>query len=151
MIELNPEQRQAMTQGQPVRIIDPETQDAYVLFRAVDFARLEGSLPRPVEEPPPEIAPMMLRSMQAFWRELPELLKKRRNRGKWAAYHGEERVAISRSDVDAYQECFRRGLKRGEFYVGWLKEDPDGIPPWGTVECDWSLYEVTDDIPLDDA
>jgi len=67
------------------------------------------------------------------------------------AYHGEERVAIGKSDVDAYQECFRRGLKRGEFYVGWLKEDPDGIPPWGTIECDWSLYEVDEDDPPDGA
>ncbi len=99
MIELNVEQRQAMAQGQPVRIVDPSTQEAYVLFRAVDFARLEGVLPRPVEEPPPGIAPMILRSMQAFWRDLPEMLKHRRNRGKWAAYHGEERVAIARSDV----------------------------------------------------
>ena len=42
-------------------------------------------------------SPQMLRSMQAFWRDLPGLLEKRRNRGKWAAYHGEERVAITRS------------------------------------------------------
>ena len=41
---------------------------------------------------------MMLRSKQAFWRDLPELLKKRRNRRKWAAYHGDERVAITRSE-----------------------------------------------------
>ena len=40
MIELNTEQRQAMAQGQPVRIIDPLTQDAYVLVRAEDYARL---------------------------------------------------------------------------------------------------------------
>ena len=71
MIELNTEQRQAMAQGQPVRIIDPETQDAYVLFRAVDYARLEGPLPRPVGQPHPEIPPMVLRSEQAFWRDLP--------------------------------------------------------------------------------
>jgi hypothetical protein len=150
MIELNAEQRQTMAQGQPVRIVDPETHDAYVLFRAADYARLEGVLPRPVEPPPPGIGPLMLRSMQAFWRDLPELLKHRRNRGKWAAYHGEERVAISRSDVDAYQECFRRGLNRGEFYVGWLKEDPEGIPPWGTFEGDWTFYEATNDDPPDD-
>ena len=62
------------------------------------------------------------------------------------------RVAVRRSDVEAYQECFRRGLNRGEFYVGKLKADPDGIPPWGTFESDWSLYEATDpDEPPDDA
>ena len=151
MIELNPEQRQAMAQGQPVRIVDPVTHDDYVLFRAVDYARLEGALPRPVGQPHPEIAPGILRSQQAFWRDLPELLKHRRNRGKWAAYHGEERVAISRSDVDAYQECFRRGLKHEEFYVGKVEADPEGIPPWGTFYGDWTFYEATEDDSPDDA
>jgi hypothetical protein len=151
MIELNIEQRQAMAQGQPVRIIDPDTQDAYVLFRADDYARLEEALPRPAGQPHPEIPPMVLRSEQAFWRDLPELLKKRRNRGKWVAYHGEERVAITRSSVDAYQACFRRGLKHEQFYVGKVKADPDGIPPWGPFEGDWTFYEATDGTPSDDA
>jgi hypothetical protein len=87
---------------------------------------------------------MILRSQQAFWRDLPGLLMNRRNHRKWAAYHGEDRVAIARSQVDAYQECFRRGLNRGEFYVGKLEASPDGIPPWGTLQGDWSLYEATD-------
>jgi hypothetical protein len=34
MIELNPEQRQAIAQGQPVEIIDPVTHDAYIVVRA---------------------------------------------------------------------------------------------------------------------
>ena len=144
MIELDPEQRQAMAQGQPVRIIDPLTHDAYVLVRAEEYARLAEVPQRPAGQPNPEIQPMMLRSQQAFWRDLPGLLMDRRNHRKWAAYHGEERVAIARSKVDAYQECFRRGLNRGEFYVGKLEPDPDGIPPWGTIECDRSLYEATD-------
>jgi hypothetical protein len=32
MIEPNVEQRQAMAQSQPVRIVDPSTHDAYVLL-----------------------------------------------------------------------------------------------------------------------
>ena len=152
MIELNTEQRQAMAQGQPVRIIDPMTHDAYVLVPAAEYERLAGAPERPAGEPHPEIAPLMLQSQQAFWRDLPGLLLDRRNHRKWAAYHGEDRVAIARSEVDAYQECLRRGLKRGEFYVGKLDAHPDGIPPWGTIECDRSLYEATDpdEAPLDD-
>jgi hypothetical protein len=146
MIELNPEQRQAVAQGEPVQIIDPVTHDAYVLVRAEVYARLaEAPQQRPAYQPNPEIPPMVLRSQQAFWRDLPALLKDKRNRGKWAAYHGEERVAIDRSDVEAYQACFRRGLKHGEFYVGRLEADPEGIPPWGTFEGDWSLYEATEE------
>ncbi len=30
----------------------------------------------------------MLRSQQAFWQDLPELLKDERNHGKWVAHHG---------------------------------------------------------------
>jgi len=152
MIELNAEQRQAMSRGQPVRIIDPLTRDAYVLVPAEEYERLADVPHRPAGQPHPDIAPLVLRSQQAFWRDLPGLLMDRRNHRKWAAYHGEERVAIAQSEVDAYQECFRRGLNRGEFYVGKLDAHPDGVPPWGTIECDRSLYEATDpdEAPLDD-
>jgi hypothetical protein len=148
MIERNPEQRQAVAQGEPVRIIDPVTHDAYVLVRAEVYARLAPLPQPPAHQPNPEIPPMVLRSQQAFWRDLPELLKNKRNRGKWAAYHGGERVAIDRSDVEAYQKCFRCGLKHEEFYVGRLEADPEGIPPWGTFEGDWSLYEATEETSL---
>ena len=152
MIELDTEQRQAMAQGQPVRIVDALTHDTYVLVRAEDYERLAELSLDPLHQPNPEIKPMALRSMQAFWRDLPGLLMHRRNYRKWAAYHGEERVAITRSQVDAYQECFRRGLNSGEFYVGILEPAPDGIPPWGTYESDRSLYEASgpDEPPIDD-
>jgi hypothetical protein len=144
MIELNPEQRQAVAQGEPVHIIDPLTHVAYVLVRAEVYARLAAELQRPAERLDPEIPPLMLRSQQAFWQDLPDLLNDQLNHGKWVAYHGGERVAFGRSDVEAYQECVRRGLKHEEFYVGRLEADPDGVPPWGTLEADWSLFEVTE-------
>ncbi len=151
MIELDPEQRQAVEQGEPVRIIDPLTHDAYVLVRADVYARLAPVLERPAEQPDLEIPRLILRSQQAFWQDLPELLKDQRNHGKWVAYHGGERVALSRSDVEAYQECFRRGLKHEEFYVGRVEADPDGVPPWGTLDADWSLFEVTEGTPHEPA
>ena len=40
MIELNPEQRQAVAHGEPVCIIDPSTHDTYILVRAEVYARL---------------------------------------------------------------------------------------------------------------
>jgi len=143
MIELDAEQRRAIAQGQPVRIIDPSTHDAYVLVRAEDYDRLARATPRPAGQTHAAILPMVLRSQMAFWRDLPGLLAHRRNHRKWAAYHGEERVAITPSKVDAYRECLRRGLNRGEFYVGKLQTDPDGVPPWGTLQADWSLYEAS--------
>jgi len=150
MVVLSPEQRHAIGEAgdRPVPIIDPVTHDAYVLVRAEVYARLATAPPQPpAHQPNPEIPPLVLRSQQAFWQDLPELLKNKRNRGKWVAYHGTERVALTRSDVEAYQKCFRRGLKHEEFYVGRLEADPDGIPPWGTFEGDWSLYEATEGSP----
>ncbi len=151
MIELNLEQRQAIAQGEPVRIVDPVTHDAYVVVQADVYARLAETASQSAEASPPRIAPMMLRSQQAFWRDLPSLLLTRRNHGKWAAYHGDECVAMMPSNIDAYQECFRRWLKRGEFYVGKIEASLDGIPPWGTIECEHGLVEVTDDNPRDAA
>jgi hypothetical protein len=113
MIELNSEQRQAIARGQPVRIIDPLTHDAYVLVPAAEYERLADAPQRSAGEPHPEIAPLVLQSQQAFWRDLPGLLMDQRNHRKWAAYHGEDRVAITLSKVAAYQECLRRGLNRG--------------------------------------
>ena len=38
MIELSYEQRQAVSQGEPVRLVDPTTNEAYVLVRAEEYA-----------------------------------------------------------------------------------------------------------------
>jgi hypothetical protein len=143
MIELTSEQRQALDQqhGEPVRVIDPSTHDAYVLIRAEVFERMAGLLRPPEHEPPAAIGLPRLRSMQAFWKDLPELLGNQRNHGKWVAYHGDVRIDLGKTQTELYQECFRRGLQRGDFYVGKIKASD--IPPWGTVQVDWSLYEYT--------
>jgi hypothetical protein len=151
MIELTPEQLRAVQQGEPVRVTDPSTPDPLVVMRADIYERVADILPPPSHDPPADIDPQLLRSMQAFWRDLPELLKLKSKSRQWVAYRGDERVAFGGDDLEVYQACFARGLKRGEFYVGWIK--PDDTPPWGTVQGDWSLYEVTDvgEYPCDDA
>jgi hypothetical protein len=85
---------------------------------------------------------MMRRSQEAFWRDLPQLLELKSKKRPWVAYHGEERVGFARTQTEMYQECFRRGLERGHFYVGKIEEDE--TPPWGTLEGDRSLYEYTE-------
>jgi hypothetical protein len=66
----------------------------------------------------PRIPSMLTRSMDAFYRNLPELLKK--HYGKWVAYHGDECVGIGRSQTDLYQKCLRRGLPEDEFEIFFL-------------------------------
>ncbi len=55
------------------------------------------------------------RSMQAFYRDLPELLKK--HSGKWVAYHGDECFGVGRTETELYQKCLRHGLTEDEFIV----------------------------------
>jgi hypothetical protein len=59
--------------------------------------------------------PIFVRSLKAFYRNLPELLK--RHEGKWAAYYGDECVGIARTQTELWERCLRRGLKEDEFVV----------------------------------
>jgi hypothetical protein len=153
MIELTPEQRQAVAQGGPVRLVDETTHDAYVLVRAEVYERLSGAMPPATHESPAGIEPLMLRSMQAFWRDLPELLKLKSKKKQWVAYQGDGQIGFGKTQTELYQECLRRGLQRGQFYVGKIQADPDGVPPWGTFLGERSLYEFTEreegDVPFD--
>lgn len=64
--------------------------------------------------------PMIQASVNAFRRDLPELL--RNSRGMWVAYHGDERIAVGRSQIALYELCFRRGLTRDDFIVCGIEE-----------------------------
>jgi hypothetical protein len=73
-----------------------------------------------------EPLPMIQRSIDAFRRDLPGLLKE--HRGQYIAYHGQERIGIASSQISLYDECFRRGLSRDDFVVCGIDEgvfDPD--------------------------
>ncbi len=73
-----------------------------------------------------EPLPMIQKSIAAFRRDLPELLK--RHRGSWVAYHGDERIGFGKTQTRLYEECFGRGLTRDDFVVCGVEEgtfDPD--------------------------
>jgi hypothetical protein len=146
MIYLTAEQALAIAGSteQPPMALDPRTNKAYVLLQADEYERARPLLEPPAPEPSVQIAPLMLQSMKAFWRELPELLKQKSTSRLWVGFHANERVCFGPDDLDVYQECFRRGLQRGEFYVAKIEADPEGIPPWGTIQADQSLYEFTE-------
>jgi hypothetical protein len=130
MIELTPEQQLAVRQGEAVRVVNPATHDAYVVMRAEVYERLVG-VPHPPDAAP-GIPPALFRSQQAFWRELPELLKDRRNRGQWVAYSGDERIGIAPDDADLIRACQRRGLRGNDYYLDVI--EPMAQPPWLHVE-----------------
>ena len=71
-------------------------------------------------------SPLIQQSIDAFRRDLPELLK--RHRGKWVAYHGNERLGFGSSERELYQAGFQSGLTRNDFIVAPVKPgafDPD--------------------------
>jgi hypothetical protein len=128
MTGLTPEQRRLVEQAgdQPVRIEDPETHQAYILVRADVYERGRDAIePRPGEEIP--ISEGIRESQEAFFRDLPGLLKDRRLRGRYVAYHGDERIGIARDDEPLIRECLRRGLKREEYDI--LIIEPQSAEP----------------------
>lgn len=135
MVGLTEEQRQAV-QGQaggPVEVIDTDTQRAYVLLEREQYERMRSQVesePEPSHrgaEVAPGIPPGILRSQQAFWRDLPHLLSLPRLRGRWVCYHGGERIGIG-THAELIRQCGRRGIPDDVLYLGRIR--PRELPPW---------------------
>lgn len=71
------------------------------------------------------VRPMIARSEEAFYRDLPFLL--RAHVGQWVAYHGDERIRFGSSQTELYRWCQKIGLSSDEFLVlqigGWAESD----------------------------
>jgi hypothetical protein len=67
------------------------------------------------ENAPATVPSVESQSMDAFYRDLPELLK--HYNWKWVAYHGDRMVGLGRTKTELYQKCLRDGLREGEFAV----------------------------------
>jgi hypothetical protein len=115
---LTPEQRRLIEEAgdRPVRIEDSELHQAYVLIRADLYERVRDVLEAP-SVLDLQVPQGIRRSQEAFFRDLPELLKDRKLRGKYAAYHRDERVKVAKSATDVIRECLRRGLADHDYDV----------------------------------
>jgi hypothetical protein len=58
---------------------------------------------------------IIAQACQAFERDCPELLAE--HRGEWVAYHGDRRIALAPTRAELWQECVRRGLPDGQFWL----------------------------------
>jgi hypothetical protein len=117
-IGLTPEQRQLIEQAgdRPVRIEDPEMQQAYVLIRADVYDRFRDVI-EPRSGKQFHVPEGIRRSQVAFFRDLPELLRDPRLRGQSVAYRGSERVKVASTETEVLRECLRRGLSDDEYDV----------------------------------
>jgi hypothetical protein len=112
---------------------------AFLLIRLQDRARQVLATASPPAPPSPdsfEIPPGIKRSQVALRRDLPKLLENPKLLGQWAAYHGDERIGIARTETELIRECLRRGFKADEYYVSWIhplelieEEELDPPPP----------------------
>ena len=142
-IYLTEEQRRVVTaeHGRPIGVIDPATDQAYVLIDEQQFERIRNLIERPIENSPtlPEeqarVPPGIRRSQEGYWRDLPELLTLESPDRRWVAYHGFERVAFGRTSAELYHECVhRRTLKKDEIYID--RMEPRTLPPWEAEEIE---------------
>ena len=108
---ITPEQRHEIETTGLVRIDDPETRAAYVILKAEVYERMKTPPPRDRDEIPEGIRA----SQDAFFRDLPELLKDNSLLGPCVAYCRGERIAIASSDEPLIREINRRGIKDDEF------------------------------------
>ena len=86
-LELTEKQRQAIDdrQGlQPVELVDPASNRVFVLLAREQYERVRSLLEGTPEPSPLKaewvrgVTPEMLRSQEAFWRDLPQLLSQRK-------------------------------------------------------------------------
>jgi len=83
---------------------------------------------------PIEVMPMIRKAVEKHLREWPELMK--RHPYQWAAYRGDERLEIGKSQHRLYRKYLDRGLGRDELVVLGIGPDfddgPDGEEPLGS-------------------
>ena len=135
-IQISDEQRQALQDhvDVPVEVVDPQTQRAYVLLPLEEYERMQlgpvagEQVSQRGRAITARIPPGIRRSQEAYWQDLPELLPKASRTRRWVAYHGGERIGFGRTETELYQECYRRGLKDDEFYIGRVR--PSEVAPW---------------------
>ncbi len=148
-IELTDHQRQAIRadSGRPIEVIDPATNEHYVLLARDQYERVKTLVESTPSDCDGIVPPGILRSQQAFWRDLPELLRNKRNRGKWVCYHCDERVGIAKSDEPLIRECIRRRIPENAYHLDVIA--PHALPPWEPEEIEGGGHEVDEDIDED--
>ncbi len=133
-IELTEHQRQALADhpaAERTEVVDPVSHREYVLIAREQYERvrstIEAARPAAIEEEESGIPKGILRSQEAFWRDLPQLLTQRKLRGQWVCYRHDERIGIGTYE-SLIRECLRRGLADDEYYLAIIRSRE--LPPW---------------------
>jgi hypothetical protein len=126
----------------PVRIEDPETQTSYVLMKADVYERI--TLPLASDRLATERVPQgIVRSKEAFLRDLPSLLARKKWHRRWALYRDAEQIGIAKRPDKLLRECAKRGMRHDEYYIGVI--EPHSPEP---EEIERSLFEYEEAEPV---
>jgi len=110
-LDLNDDERRRAQKGQAVEVTAPGTDETYVVI----------AKPRcDAEVAAADISEGIRLSQEAYRRDLPDLLRQTSLPGQWVAYHRHERIGIAQDGNTLLDECVRRGLPDGEFFLGWI-------------------------------
>jgi hypothetical protein len=136
---LTVEQREEIQKAgdEPIRIEDPETHATYILLKAEVYDQLRPPVQaaKVVNVETPE---SYRRSREAFLRDLPELMARKRLHGRWALYHGEKRIGIWRNPLRMQREIVKLGWRMDEYYCNVIE------PYFEDDEIETSLFEYED-------
>jgi hypothetical protein len=75
----------------------------------------------------------ILWSQTAFWNDLAELLRNKKNLGQWVCYSRDDRIGIG-SYEELIRKCVRRGLSENEYDLQVI--EPRASPPWEPEEIE---------------
>ena len=144
MTTLTVEQRHEIERAgnEPVRIEDPETHAVYVLLRAEVYEQIKP-VPGSNGSASHQVPEGIRRSREAFLRDLPELLARKRLRGRWALYHGDKQVGIWRNPQRMLRKMMKLGLREDEIYSGVICPHPEDDD-----EIEHSFFEFEEDEPI---
>jgi hypothetical protein len=145
MPTLSAELRQAIEKAgdDPVRIEDPETHTAYVLLKAEFYDRMKPLL-RSEDQATDQVPEGIRRSQEAFLRDLPKLLARKRLQRRWVLYHGNEQIRISRNPQKLLRECAKLDLRDDDYYLGMIEPHP---PEPEEIERSFFEFDESEPIP----
>ena len=77
----------------------------------------------------PEIPDSYRRSKDAFLRDLPDLMARKRLRGRWVLYRGDQQIGIWRNPRGMQRRIVKLGLRLDEYYCNVIEPyvEPDEI------------------------
>ena len=139
-VSLTPEQKQALAQGQPVRMTDPESQLECVLIASYVYDQFRETAESDFPHASSKASVEFEQSRRAFHKELPELLSHPELSGHWVLYQAGRRLATAGTERDLIEECRGRGLKLEDCHLA--KIAPYMLPhDEGYEEVDPSFFE----------